>query len=135
MIYEIAKSSDANDIYHSYRDYKGEEYGFQSDIAMQSIAQCLVYGTVIKMHDDEIRGFIAGYEQKSIISDHVYFVSVLFYIQESHRKHTKEFLTNIKNTLKPKIDRLILASPTDKLNRYYEMLGGKKLETHYYFNL
>lgn len=88
------------------------------------------------IEDEKCQGILFGVSFKAPINDNLVFQEVIWYVNEPFRKHGVKLLKESQKMLKSQgISIMIMAvlenSKTEKLKRFYEALGYKKMETHY----
>lgn len=86
--------------------------------------------------DGTCQGILYGARLKSVVSGKEMFQEVIWYVNETHRRHGVRLLREVENTLQSQgVSIMIMAvlenSKTEKLKDFYERIGYKKIETHY----
>jgi hypothetical protein len=109
---------------------------FDRDVAERFIEHLVNLKSVFVMDDKGIVGTMAGMYITSFFSKDIIFQSCLFYIKPEYRKFATRFIKRIEDLLRPtQVTKLIISnldiSRYKNLGRYYEMLGFKRLESHY----
>jgi hypothetical protein len=72
----------------------------------------------------------------SIFSDDLIYGSLFFFMVKGYRNLANNFISQISGMLKQKkITRIIIGNPEfnhpEKMDRFYKLLGFRRLETHY----
>jgi GNAT superfamily N-acetyltransferase len=86
--------------------------------------------------DDQIVGCIIGASSPFPFSDALVYGELMFFVQKEFRKFTRAFLTRVEMVLKTRgVAKFILANVEtndgEKIDRFYKILGFKRLEIHY----
>lgn len=86
--------------------------------------------------EGKIVGGMAGTIYPSLLSNDVVMCSMFFYIDKDKRNFTAGFIKQLEQILsKTGVTRLVIGNPDGnngpEMDRFYSMLGFKKLETHY----
>ena len=124
--------------------YEGEQMEklseFQAKFSPAKVTESIT--SLIKDHIvliAEIEGIViggmAGIKMPSMFSGDIMFCSMLFYFKEEFRHYTREFVVEAKKIFKDLgFTKITVNALGDDytLERWYEFLGFKKLETHYY---
>uniref|UniRef100_A0A6M3KVM0 N-acetyltransferase domain-containing protein n=1 Tax=viral metagenome TaxID=1070528 RepID=A0A6M3KVM0_9ZZZZ len=86
--------------------------------------------------DDIIVGCMLGAINPMMISDALVYGEIMFFIDEPYRKFTKTFIKKIEcELINNGVSKFVLANietnGADKIDRFYSIMGFKKMETHY----
>ena len=120
-----------------FHDEAFNEYGlkFDNDSVLKTIEEhyreCLL---LIK--DNELVGAIAGQIVNAPLDNNKIFQEMMWYVKKEHRSHGGRLLKELESRCR---DRGVVAiimvaigsSMAERLNKYYNRLGYKHLETHY----
>lgn len=142
MRVRLAEEKDVKDVMDLFTEYANEglgEYNITLDTAR---AEKIVRSSIdrkcgfVLIEDDKIVGGMAGYIVESFFSDDVFMQSIFFYIKKPYRSKAALFIKSLEIILRAtKVTKFIIANIEtnngEKLERFYKMLGFKKLETHY----
>jgi len=82
------------------------------------------------------QGILFGVTFKSLINGGTVFQEIIWYVNEPFRRYGVRLLHEVEKLLKSRgVSIMIMAvlenSKTEKLKSFYELLGFKKMETHY----
>lgn len=139
----LAKLEDIPDIEALYEDFTGESMErvvtLNKCVVSQSIARMIRDGALIlACVKDHPIGFVAGYLQNCHFSNDVMFTLMYFFVNEKHRQHSAVIMKLVEELVRKntKATKFVVSSPafddSEKLDRFYEISGYKKLETHFY---
>ena len=86
--------------------------------------------------NETCQGILYGMTSKSFTSDKIIFQELIWYVNEPFRSYGVRLLRDVEKVLKVRgISIIIMAvlenSKTEKLKKFYERLGYKRMETHY----
>ncbi len=143
MLVRLAKPTDIDAMVQVYADYTGEALkGLDTILDKVKVKQSLMRliqenSVFIALHDDKIIGGMAGKLTPGLFSNDTYFVSLFFYFKPDYRRYVIPFLKYLEGLLlKTNITRMVIGSPelkdADKMMRFYQHLGYRKLETYFY---
>jgi hypothetical protein len=96
-----------------------------------------VYVAIQGMEEkEEIIGVMIGTLTQTLFSNDLIYSSMFFFMDERFRKYAEGFIKQLEIELrKNKVSKLIIGNPelnnADKMERFYKIMGYKKLETHY----
>jgi len=126
-----------------YDQYSGEEMNIVgADYDPNLVDQSLQFmikqqGVVVMVKEGRIQGCIAGHYVPNHFANELMFVAMFLYVRPGFRNYTAQFIRETCQYLQAQnTKRFIVSSPafkhSDKLDRFYEMLGFELLEKHYY---
>lgn len=110
---------------------------FDIDTALVFIKQMIdMKNAFLMLEDDRAIGCFVGMLTKCFFSKQQFFQEIFFYINEENRYCSRDFIRYIEDQLKDsQVDHLVIgnmyANNGEAMGRYYEILGFKRLETHY----
>ncbi len=136
VVLRCAEPSDLFKIY-SFCDEYDDGIDINRNKAKESLRE-FVYADAVLMveYDGEIVGGIAGYVQEGMFTDDVMFSVMFFYMKRDFRRLTKRVIKELEATLRTtKVTKIVFSIPfgskSDRLERYYRIMGYATLETHY----
>ena len=104
----------------------------------RKIAETMVKNKTVFLAISErnIIGAMLGIFTNSGFDSEVIYNSMFFFMKTEYRKFTKQFINDVENLLKlTTATRFIIGNPEfnngPEMDRFYSIMGFKKLETHY----
>jgi len=93
-------------------------------------------GVYLGVKGSEVFGLIAGIYVPNILSKDKMFHCLFIYLKKGYRTLTKKFLRMVEDKLRQRKYTVITLSHLEdhdgeKMDRYYKMLGYRKIESHY----
>lgn len=140
LVITIATQKDLPDIYHicdTFKDYPGIDSG----VLKESIKSMVEIGGILLAEiNGNIVGGVAGYVMPGLYNGDLIFSVMFLYMKKGYRQYTKKFIKELELVLLPtKVNKIVFGILHSKVShgyeRFYRMMGYKKLETHVYKNI
>lgn len=134
MILRLATPADLFTIYELIDSYDGPISHDKGRV--KNFARDLVYsdGVFLVEHDNCVIGCVAGIASPVMFRDEITLSVLFIYVRREWRKHTRTVIRELERMLwTTKATRLTfgITAGNETLERFFRMMGYRKLETHY----
>lgn len=136
----VAQPNDLPEVFRLVDSVDSEEFIFEinRDKLKNSLRELIyVRGALFGECNGQVIGGVAGYALPCMFTDEMLYCCMFLYVKKEFRHLTKKFIQELELTLLPtNAKRLTFGVPegqsSDLMQRFFKMMGYKKLETHYY---
>ncbi len=109
---------------------------FDAKVLIETMKNADVNSAFLLVVDGVCQGILFGIHVPSYTNDRIIFQEVIWYVNKPFRRYGINLLKEVENILKSRgVSIMIMAvlenSKTEKLKRFYESMGYKKMETHF----